>query len=307
MILCCGEALIDMIPGQTSDGRTAFVPYNGGSVYNTAIALGRLGAKVGLFAGMSTDFMGDQLRDGIRESNVDLKYCRSKDFHTTLGFVKLVNGQAKYMFLDDASAGRNLVKKDIPKIPKTISALHFGAISLVPEPCGGTYEFLMKREAKSKVITLDPNIRPTLTKDKRKHMARLNRLFAMADIVKSSDEDVKWMTGKSDFKAFAKATLRKGAKIVAITKGGDGVEVYTKRYSFSLPATKVKVVDTVGAGDTFTAGMLSSLLNAKLLNKKSLSTISESDLKIAASFAARAASVTCSRAGANPPWAKEMA
>ncbi len=306
MILCCGEALIDCLPRKLADGSDAFQPVNGGSVYNTAIALGRLGHEVGLFAGLSTDFFGDSLREGLKASHVSSKYLRLKDLHTTLALVKLHDGHARYSFIDDASAGRMLTKADLPKLPKSVSTLHFGSISLISEPCGTSYETLLKRNAKSKVICLDPNIRPTLIKDKRKHLARLYRLMALADIVKISDEDVKWMTGSDDLAKAAKSFLRKGAKIVAITKGGEGCLVATKRFSFEMEAPKVKVADTVGAGDTFTAGFLGQLLSDGLLNKNALSQLGEAELRRAAAFAMKAAAVTVSRPGADPPWAAEV-
>jgi fructokinase len=306
MILCCGEALIDFLPRQTADGLSGYLPVNGGSVYNTAIALGRLGTRVGLFAGVSRDFFGDQLIEGMKASKVDTSFCRRKDHHTTLAFVKLINGHARYSFVDDGSAGRNLVKADLPKLPASVSALHFGSISLIPEPCGGTYETLLKREAKHRVISVDPNIRATLIKDKKKHLARLKTLIALSDIVKISDEDVFWMTGKRDFAAAARAWLKSGAKIIAITRGGEGVEVFTKRFGFAAEAPKVNVADTVGAGDTFTAGFLHHLLKSKKLTKASLANIDEASLQDAAVFAMRAAAVTVSRPGADPPWAQEM-
>lgn len=306
MIICCGEALIDCLPRKLAGGEDVFQPVNGGSVYNTAIALGRLGHKVGLFAGMSTDFFGDSLRDGLKASFVSPKFLRTKPLHTTLAMVKLVDGHARYSFIDDASAGRMLVKADLPKLAKSVSALHFGSISLITEPCGSTYEALLKREAKSRVISLDPNIRPTLINDKAKHLKRLNRLIALCDIVKISDEDVKWMTGSTNLEKAARAWLKKGAKIIAITKGGEGCVVYTKRFGFEALAPKVKVADTVGAGDTFTAGLLFALSEFGCLNKKALATIGDEALKAAAFYAMKAAAVTVSRPGADPPWAKEM-
>lgn len=306
MILCCGEALIDFLPRKGLDGADVYQPYNGGSIYNTAIALGRLGAKVSYFGGLSSDFFGDSLVAGLKASCVDIKPAKIQALDTTLAFVKLSDGQARYVFVDAGSAGRMLTKKDLPKLSKSVAALHFGSISLIPEPCGGTYEALMKRECKSRVICLDPNIRPTLTKDKRGHVARLNRLIAMADILKISDEDVTWMTGRDDLAKAARAWLKKGPKIVAITKGGDGVEIYTQAFSFHQAAPKVEVADTVGAGDTFTAGLLATLLQEGHLTKKALAAIREDDLRFAVDFAARAAAVTCTRPGANPPWANEM-
>lgn len=306
MILCCGEALIDFLPRIGKDGAAVYQPVNGGSVYNTAIALGRLDVPVGLFAGISTDFFGDSLRAGLAASKVSLKYTRSKPQHTTLAFVKLENGHARYSFVDDASAGRNLTKADLPKLPKAVAALHFGSISLIPEPEGGTYEALLKRERKSRVISIDPNIRASLIKDRKGHLARLHRLMALADIVKISDEDVKWMTGSDKFDMAARKWLKAGAKVVAITRGGDGVEVYVKGQKLSLAAPKVKVADTVGAGDTFTAGFLTYLQRNRLLTKKAIATLTPMQLQSAADFAMKCAAVTVSRVGADPPWSKDV-
>lgn len=307
MILCCGEALIDFLPRTGKDGAPVYQPVNGGSVYNTAIALGRLDVPVGLFAGVSTDFFGDSLRAGLAASQVSLKYLRSKPQHTTLAFVKLENGHARYSFVDDASAGRNLVKADLPKMPKSVQALHFGSISLIPEPEGGTYEALLKRERKTRVISIDPNIRASLIKDRKGHLARLTRLMALADIVKISDEDVKWMTGSDKYEAAARKWLKAGAKVVAITRGGEGVEVYAKGQKLFLAAPKVKVADTVGAGDTFTAGFLTYLSRHGLLSKKAITSLTAMQLQAAADFAMKCAAITVSRVGADPPWSKEVA
>lgn len=307
MIVCCGEALIDFLPRKSADGASVYQPFCGGSVYNTAIALGRLGIKTGFFNGISTDFFGDMLREGLKASKVDISHAKVWDKPSTLAFVKLTDGHARYSFFDDNSAGRMLTKKDWPKLAAKVQALHFGSISLIPEPGGSTLEALMKREAKTRVVSLDPNIRPGQIKDRRAHLARLMRMIAMADIVKISDEDVAWMTGKSEFAKTAKKWLKSGARIVVVTRGGDGVEAYTANFALHQPAVSVKVADTVGAGDTFTAGLLAALSKAKLLTKKKLASISQADLEAALSFAARAAAVTVSRPGADPPWAHELA
>jgi fructokinase len=306
MILCCGEALIDMLPRKSADGADVYQPYNGGSVFNTAIAMGRLGTTTGLFAGISTDFFGDGIVAALGAAGVSTKFLKRKDRHTTLALVKLTEGHARYSFIDEGSAGRMLEKPDIPALPKSVVALHFGSISLIPEPCGATYETLLKRNAKSRVISLDPNIRPTVIKERRKHLARLARLIALADIVKVSDEDVAWMTGKKGIAATAKAWIKSGAKLVAVTRGGSGVDVFTRRHTLSVEAPKVPVADTVGAGDTFTAGLLTHLSRQGLLTKKAISALDEVQLYAAAAFAMKCAAVTVSRPGADPPWAHEV-
>ncbi len=307
MIVCCGEALIDFLPRKTADGQSAYQPFNGGSVYNTAIALGRLGVPTGLFTGLSTDFFGDMLREGLTASKVSLRYAKQWDKPSTLAFVKLVDGHARYSFFDDNSATRMLTPRDLPAFDGRVKALHFGSISLIPEPCGAALERLLKREAKSRVISFDPNIRASMIGNRSTHLARLYRMIAMADVVKASDEDVAWMTGKDDARAAARDWLKRGAKLVVITRGAKGVEAFTGSCAVSRPAEKVKVADTVGAGDTFTASLLTALRKAKLLDKTKLAAISEAKLAEALAFAARAAAITCSRPGADPPWASELA
>jgi fructokinase len=306
MILCCGEALIDMLPRKGVDGADVYQPFNGGSVFNTAIAMGRLGTATGLFAGISTDFFGDGLVAALAAAGVSTRFLKRKEHHTTLALVKLVNGHARYSFIDEGSAGRMLGKSDIPALPGTVAALHFGSISLIPEPCGSTYETLLKRNARSRVISIDPNIRPTVIKDRKGHLARLARLIALSDIVKVSDEDVAWMTGRKGIPATARSWLKSGARIVAVTRGGSGVDVFSHRHTLSVEAPKVKVADTVGAGDTFTAGFLTYLSRQGLLTKRAVAALDEVHLFAAASFAMRCAAVTVSRPGADPPWAHEV-
>lgn len=306
MIVCCGEALIDMLPRKSVEGAAVYQPFNGGSIFNTAIALGRLGIKTGFFTGLSTDFFGDSLKSGLMESHVDLKYIKFWDKPSTLAFVKLDNGQARYSFFDDNSAGRMLMKKDLPKLTKDVDVLHFGSFSMIHDPGAATLEALMKRESKRRVICYDPNIRPTLVRNRKDYLARIGRLIAMCDILKVSEEDVKWITGKGDFAGTARKWLKAGAKVVIFTKGGNGVEAFTRTFSLQIPSVAVKVADTVGAGDTFTAGFLTALSRSGKLSKAAIASLDEAAVRDAVTFAAKAAAVTVSREGANPPWANEL-
>ena len=172
MILCCGEALIDMLPRETNNGEAAFAPYAGGAVHNTSIALGRLGAKPGLFTGLSSDLFGKILLDGLNASGVETAACAISDRPTTLAFVTLTNGQAEYAFYDEGTAGRMLAMADIPDIDDNVSALFFGGISLAVEPCAKTYETLCVREAGKRTIMIDPNIRPGFITDEAAFRAR---------------------------------------------------------------------------------------------------------------------------------------
>ena len=306
MILCCGEALIDMLPRDTTLGEKGFAPYAGGAIFNTAIALGRLGIPTAFFTGIADDMMGEILLDTLKASNVDYSPCAITPRPSTIAFVKLVNGQATYAFYDEGTAGRMITTDDLPDLGDDCEALHFGAISLIPSPCGETYEALLDREAATRVISLDPNIRPGFIKDKAAHMARIKRMAAKSDIVKFSDEDLEWFGLEGDHDTLAAHWLNHGAKLVVITKGAEGATGYTNARKVTVPSERVTVVDTVGAGDTFDAGVLASLKMDNLLTKSQVANLDEQALRNALALGAKAAAVTVSRAGANPPWAREI-
>lgn len=302
MILSSGEALIDMLPRQSTMGEPCFAPYAGGAVMNTAIALSRLGSASGFLTGLSTDLMGDVLRQTLTASNVNLDFCVVSDRPTTLAFVKLTNGSASYAFYDENTAGRMMTMADMPTLPEAVRAYFSGGIWLAVEPCGTTLEQMFLREAGQRVTMIDPNVRPGFVKDRAAYTARIDRMIAAADIVKLSDEDAVWLYGSAD----PAPILSRGAKVVLITEGAKGATAHTARGSVSFPAPKITLVDTVGAGDTFNAGFLAALDRAGLLTKSAIASLSDAALTDALSLGVRAAAVTCSRAGANPPWANEL-
>ncbi|KAA9010272.1 carbohydrate kinase family protein [Histidinibacterium aquaticum] len=304
MILACGEALIDMLPRTSTEGETCFAPYPGGAVFNTAIALGRLGAPTRFFSGLSSDLFGDILRASLKASGVDASTAATSDRPTTLAFVTLVDGQASYAFYDENTAGRMLTESDLPTVEA--DALFFGGISLPVEPCGAAYEALMLREAPRKVTMIDPNIRAGFIRDEARYRARLDRMIAVADIVKVSDEDLHWLLGEGEADALAEGLLEKGPKLVCVTKGAEGATGHTAAGRVDVASERVEVVDTVGAGDTFNAGILASLQEAGALTKERVAALTEDEVRAALSLGARAAAVTVSRAGANPPRKDEL-
>ena len=306
MIISCGEALIDMLPRVTSEGEACYMPVAGGAVFNTAIALGRLGAPSGFFSGLSTDFFGDLLVRYLADSKVDTRYVVRSDHPETLAFVRLVNGHAQYAFYDEGTSGRLLAQSDIPALDDSVCALQFGAISLIPEPCGASYEEMMRREQHQRVISFDPNIRTSFIKDKPAHRARMDRMLAMSDIVKLSDEDLAFFDADGDFDGFAARLLNGKAKLVVMTRGADGAVGIGKAGKVAVPGIKVEVVDTVGAGDTVNAGILAWLHKAGKLTQSSLEQLTAKDIEAALTLAVRSAAVTVSRAGANPPWLSEL-
>ena len=308
MIVCCGEALIDMLPRQSSTGESCFAPHAGGAIFNTAIALGRLGVPTGFFSGLSRDMFGALLAQTLEQSLVNTRYCACSDRPTTLAFVELRNGQANYRFYDENSAGRMITEADLPTLGNDVQALMFGGISLLPEPCASTYEILMTREREKRIIMLDPNIRPGFITNEDVYLERLKRLFALADIVKLSDEDLNWVATRlgcgSD--ALIASLLADNVALVLITRGGAGSDGHAKSGKTTAVGKPVSVVDTIGAGDTFNAGILAALHRQGLLDRPTLAAIVPSQVEQALQLANKVAAVTVSRAGANPPWSHEL-
>lgn len=308
MILCCGEALIDMIPSPTASGQDGFVPHPGGAVFNTAIALGRLGAQTGMLTGLSTDMFGQQLRDALQASHVDTSQVILTDRPSTLAFVRLTDGHAAYSFFDENSAGRMLSPDDMPVLSPEVSALYFGGISLACEPGAEAYASLLAREGGSRAVMLDPNIRPGFVRDIARYRDRLDRMVRSADIVKVSDEDLNWIIPDPlPLRRKIDQILGKGPALVIVTRGSSGATgVLRTGAEVVAEARRVPVVDTVGAGDTFNAGVLAKLSELGQLRKERLGALSEDVVLEALDHGARVAAVTVSRAGANPPWADEL-
>ena len=308
MILCCGEALIDMITTPTKAGPDGFVPHAGGAVFNTAIALGRLGAQVGMLSGLSSDMFGRQLVDGLKASHVDVSHVVLSDRPTTLAFVRLVGGHATYDFYDENSAGRMITPEDMPALSSEVSALYFGGISLACEPGADAYADLLARNAEGRAVMIDPNIRPGFIKDIERYRQRLDRMLALSDIVKVSDEDLNWINpAPLSLRDKVGELLKKGPSVVILTRGGEGATGYLANgEEVQVPAVKAEIVDTVGAGDTFNAGVLAKMSELGRLHKSALATLAPEVLSEALAYGARVAAVTVSRAGANPPWVEEI-
>ena len=308
MLLCCGEALIDMIPTPTASGQDGYVPHVGGAVFNTAIALGRLGVQTGMLTGLSTDLFGQQLIASLHANHVDTSLVVASDRLSTLAFVQLTDGHASYTFFDENSAGRMLDRADMPMLPDEVSTLYFGGISLVFEPGAEAYAALLKREAASRVVMLDPNIRPSFIRDIRRYRDRLDRMIALSDIVKVSDEDLNWIyPGPQSLFEKLDFVRQAGPSVVILTRSGSGATAFLKDGTkVSVPVDRVDVVDTIGAGDTFNAGILAKLAELGLLLKESLAAVDLDLMREALRYGTRVAGITVSRAGANPPWRHEL-
>lgn len=306
MILFCGEALMDMLPDQNADGEAVLRPVCGGAAFNSAIAAGRLGQSCGMVTGFSRDGFGMQLQSALEEAGVSHDHAIRSNRPTTLAVVSLSKGDAVYTFYDDGSAGRMITADDMPSVGEDVRALLFGGISLISEPCGSAYEAMATRHGATHLIYLDPNIRPGFVDDETAYRARLERMFACAHVVKISDDDLEWLLPDVSVADAITALLAKGVHMVLHTKGGDGATAHTASGSISAPAPKIIVADTVGAGDTFNGAFLTALAHHKAQSAAGLAALSNDAVAEVLGFANRAAAITASRHGANPPTLAEL-
>ena len=309
MILCCGEALIDFVP---MEGGLGYRPFPGGSIFNIAIGLSRLGTPAGLFTKLSTDYFGQLLVDTLVKNGVQTGRLLRADGPTTLAFVSLPGEgvyEPQYLFYDSLATDRSLLPADLPEsLPEEVEALHFGSISLVLEPGASTLEALMKQESKQRILSLDPNIRPSLIPDRAAYCRRFESWLSLVDILRLSQADLEWLYPGTPCEKKIQEWLQGGPCLCLLTLGDRGAVAFTNdQPEVSVPALEVVVADTVGAGDTFQAASLSWLFRQRLLNDRTaLERITTAQLGECLQFAVRAAAINCSRPGADPPYLHEM-
>ena len=307
MIICAGESLIDMVSFR---GEPEYTPHVGGSNFNSSIALGRLGANSYYFGAVSHDTYGELIEDCLRGSNVKEDFIIKTNRPTTLAYADVVDGIAEYTFVDEHSAGRMLDQTSLKPFVKRVikaKALLVGGISLQSEPCGSSWQWLIKQVSGHLPIYLDANIRPDFIENKHSYFDRFVRLTSKVDIVKISEDDYRYLYGAQDFNKVSKDWLNNGVKLVIFTLGAEGSKViYDNGKEVFAKSKKVDVVDTIAAGDTFNAGFLLSLDEQGFLDRESLDIISETQLEKALTFANKVASFTVTKKGANPPWLDEI-
>jgi fructokinase len=296
-IISLGEAVIDF----KATGHLAFQGYEGGSPMNVTIAASRLGGEVGFAGQISGDLFGIAIRDYLQKNKVDTSFLLEHPAPSTLAFVAEIDGQAHFTFISNGAASTLYNPQPRPTFPTTLRFLQFGSISLLVEPTSSTIVDIVKNHRDRATIVLDPNVRPSLTPDKAAYMKSLESWVKLAHILKVSSQDLDWLYPNEPYEKAAKIYLELGAPFVLITDGDKGVTLYRKGQNpLHVAAPKVTVVDTVGAGDTFTGSLMVALLKYKDLN------LSDEDWKKVLSFATHAAAFNCTRAGANPPTTKEL-
>ncbi len=229
MIICAGESLIDMVPFAGENGEVQYSPYVGGSILNSAIALGRLGADTYFCGAISNDTFGGLIEDCYRDSKVQEDFIIKTNRPTTLAYSDISDdGIAQYSFVDERSAGRlidkNSLKPFVSKI-KNAKALLVGGISLQAEPSGTSWEWVIDQVVGGCVIYFDANIRPNFIEDKAKYLERFERLTRKVDIIKISEEDYSYLYGEQDFAKLSSEWLEKGVKLIILTQGEKGAKV----------------------------------------------------------------------------------
>ncbi|WP_432175820.1 carbohydrate kinase family protein [Streptomyces sp. Tue6028] len=300
MIVVAGEALIDLVP-QGAGALVGLLPRLGGGPYNTAVALGRLGSPTAFCSRVSDDAFGEALLGGLREADVDVSLVQRGAEPTTLAVATIgPDGSAGFSFYVEGTADRLFSAAD--GLPDATKAVSFGTCSLVLEPGATAYEELMRAAAARGVFTaLDPNIRAVLIPDPDAYRARFKSWLPSVSLLKLSQEDAEWLGGTP------REWLASGPGAVVITRGGDGLTVFTRDgRELSVPGEPVEVVDTIGAGDTVNAALLHGLAARDALSPAALTELGPEDWTRLLRFAARAAAITCSRAGAEPPYASEL-
>lgn len=317
MILVCGEALIDLFVGEDDGTSLAARAVPGGSPFNVAIALARLGCDSAFCGGLSRDRFGETLAARLERDRVETRWSPRLAAPTTLSVVaKRPNGDVSYAFHGHGAADRMLGEADLPtSLPDTVRGLTFGSFSIAVDPTGAAYLALARREAQRRVISLDPNLRAMVTPDLVAWRARAAEFVAAADIVKASSEDVADGFGvdpRDDgaLTELAESWLAVGVRLVVITHGADGAEAFLRTGGagterLRIPGRRVDVVDTVGAGDTLHAGLLARL-DARGYLTPGLVGLDAAAVADALAYATAAASITCTRAGANPPTGAEV-
>ena len=307
MLMICGEALLDVFAaGETRTGLTLDASV-GGSPFNLAVGLARLGQPVGFFSAISAGFAGERLMRALDAEGVDTRAVVRLDAPTTLSLIGLdAQGVPSYAFYGEGCADRLLHAADLARVPPTVSVVNVGSYATVVEPIASTLRALVERERGRALIAFDPNIRLNVEPDLARWRAQLAWMLPRVDLLKISDEDLELLqpgTAPADFAADA---LAHGAKAVVVTRGALGALGWTALASATILSVPVNVVDTVGAGDTFQAALLTWLAEHGALNATALAALAPAALRDALAFAARAAAITCSRRGADMPRRSEL-
>ena len=307
MFLSCGEALYDLFPSAETDTGFAFDARIGGSPFNVAVGLARLERRTALFTGLSSDPLGRRLERTLEDEGVDTAWLVSKQNQTTLALVSLgTGGVPHYTFYGHDAADSSVGEADLPDLPPTVAAVSFGSYSLVVEPTGSSLLQLARRHHDSKLVSLDPNPRLNVEPDVRRWRRRVDAFSELADLIKVSDEDLEILFPGDEIDSAISRWNSRGVPLIVVTRGGDGALVSLRGELFEASGHTTEVVDTVGAGDSFHAGLLCGLDEVGKATKAGLREVSLDECRRIVDFAMLAAVMTCTRRGADLPRRCEL-
>ncbi|MFD2236234.1 carbohydrate kinase family protein [Aureimonas populi] len=309
MILVCGEALIDFFSTGKGERALAMEGHVGGSPFNVAVGAARLGREVAFFGALSDDFFGKRLRRALEEEGVSLSFAKRTGRPSPLSFVSVgEDGLVAYSFRNEGAADHDLLETDLPDPGDAVSCVSVGSYTLGLDSAGETVTRLAERMGRERVVSFDPNVRPGLIGDDAAWRARFERVIRAASIVKISTEDIGHAFGPgADVEAIARGWLRQGPALVLVTDGPQPVRAFGAFGSVRFQGPAVTVVDTVGAGDSFHAALLSFIEAEGRMTRGALETLDLAFIERALAFACRAAAITCSRRGADLPRSGDMA
>ena len=305
MILCSGENLIDFVP--VSENSEVFKACVGGSPLNTAIGLGAMNTPVYFFSRISNDFFGKKIISFLKKNHVKTNLIQKTSDKTTLGFISN-RKKPEFSFYANQTADRNLSHYSFKtSILKKIELAHFSSISLVLKPGSETYFKMIKNLKNTCLISIDPNIRGSLIINKKNYLKRFNQFLKFADIIKLSDEDFSYIKNNNNPDKIIPNWIKKhNILFVIYTMGERGSILYTPKFSIRIKPIKVKVADTVGAGDIYQAGVINYLYKKKYLSKNKLINITKSQWEECLKFATKAAAINCTKEGCYPPRENEI-
>jgi fructokinase len=305
VIVVCGETLIDLVHVEGETWRA--LP--GGSPANTAVALARLGTPAAMLARVSSDAFGTRLRARLVDDGVDLRFVVAAAEASSMAVVDLdESGGARYSFYLQGTADWQWTSGELPtSFDASVSAIHAGSMALLMPPGGTVLEAMLQRERSSRVVSIDPNVRASICPDPVRYREAVERWLRVAHVVKASSDDVSWLyPGRAHDEVLAE-WASSGPTLVVFTRSAEGaVARLPSGVEVSVEGMSVDVVDTIGAGDTFSAGLLHALSDADVLSIEGLAAISAQQVHEALRFAVLVSAIACTRAGADPPYLADL-